>query len=334
MKNGMISGWKSLVSATVTVVGFAMIMLLSSCFKQDTPVQLPPPGESQNFEISMGETYHRQVYFNLNTKDTLGSEHSAWDLCFESTDTGWHVWINGGNLAFAANTDTQDFDAVTSIANAAWKIDDPEWDIDSTAVADWRIDRMVYLIDRGESKPADERYKKIIFQSVNDTSYEIQFSNLDGSNLVIYDVPKKPGFQFVYFTFDNNGQMLDIEPNSYSWDLLFTHYRTVITTVYPPLPYLVTGVLINPNVAVCVDSSLNFADIDYPKALTLSYSSRRDVIGYGWKRYDFATQAYIVKPYINFIIRDMEGTYWKLHFIDFYDSQGHKGYPQFEFQRL
>lgn len=311
-----------------------VLSVLTSCFKEDTPVQLPAPGDAKVFGINMGEDYHRQAYFDFTTEDTLGSEHSVWDLCFESTDSGWHVWMNGGNEAFVANTDTQDFDAVTSTNGLTWKIDDPDWNIDSTAVGDWRVNRKVYVMDRGVNFSADQRYRKIIFQSVNSSEYELQFAALDGSGFVIYHIPKKPGNQFVYFTFDDNGKMLDIEPNSFAWDILFTHYRTVITAVNPPLPYLVTGVLINPSIAVSVDSTMNFSDIDYVTALTLTYSSRRDIIGYNWKRFDFTTQSYVVKPYINYILRDVEGVYWKMHFSDFYNGAGQKGYPQFEFQRL
>jgi len=318
----------------IAAAGIVCMIVFSSCFKKDTPVQLPPPGEAQNFQIGMGEDYHRQAYFDFTTEDTMCSEHDAWDLCFESSDSGWHVWMNGGNEAYIANMDTQEFAAVTSTAGANWLMDDPDWNVDSTAVGDWRSIRFVYILDRGAAKPAHERYKKIIFQSVDSSKYEIQYANLDGSEFNIYDVPKNHAKAFAYFTFDNNGTMLDIEPDAVAWDVLFTHYRTILYYVYPPLPYLVTGVLTNPNLVVAVDSSLNFADIDYTKALTLTYTSRRDIIGYGWKHFDFTTQAYVVKSYINYVIRDREGVYWKLHFIDFYNSSGVKGYPQFEFQRL
>lgn len=312
----------------------AVPLLLTSCFREDSPVQLPPPGDAKVFGIEMGEDYHRQSYFDFTTEDTMGSEFASWDLCFESTDSGWHVWINGGNQALLAATDTQDFESVTSADGLQWKMDDPEWDIDSTAAGDWRMEREVYVIDRGPGFSSADRFRKIIFQSADEWKYEIQFAVLDGSGFYIFQVPKKKGNQFVYFTFDGEGNMLDIEPNTFGWDVLFTHYRTLITSVNPPLPYLVTGVLINPVIAVAVDSSLNFEDIDYTTALALTYSTRRDIIGYGWKRFDFPSQAYVVKPYINYIIRDVEGVYWKMHFVDFYNSSGQKGYPQFEFQRL
>lgn len=325
--------YQILFEVKVAVYG-TILFALSSCFKEDSPVQLPPPGDAETFQISMGENYHRQVYFDFNTTDTTGSEHAAWDLCFESSETGWHVWMNGGNDAKIANTDTQDFEAITDTIGASWSIDNPDWDIDSTAVGDWRADRMVYILDRGPGKTSGDRFRKIIFQAVDPSKYEMQYSNLDGSELVIYNMIKKPGYAFVYFTFDNGGQTLDIEPFAVSWDILFTRYKIVFYTEDPPLPYIVTGVLINPNMAVAVDSTMSFAEIDYTKALTLTYSSRRDIIGYNWKAFNFSTQAYLVKPYINYMIRDMEGVYWKMHFIDFYNSTGEKGYPAYEFQRL
>ncbi len=320
------------LSKLATVV--VLMASLSSCFKEDKPLQLPPAGDAKTFQVGMGEDYHRAVYFDFNTTDTAGNEHTAWDLCFESTDSGFHIWMNGANGSLIANTDTQDFEAVSDTLGANWAIDNPNWNIDSTAVGDWRVDRMVYIIDRGAAKLAGDRFKKIIFQSVNATEYEAQYSNLDGSNFIIYNVPKKTGNQFIYFTFDNGGEVLDVEPSAVSWNLLFTRYRTVFYTVQPPLPYVVTGVLINPNIAVAVDSSLTFSEIDYTKALTLTFSQRRDIIGYGWKWYNFSSQAYLMRPYINYIIRDDEGVYWKMHFIDFYNSSGQKGYPQFEYQRL
>ena len=312
----------------------AIISLLSSCFKDDDPVTLPAQGSVENFQISMGKTYHRQEYFDLGTRDTLGSEHAAWDLCFESSEAGWHVWINGGNFALAAVTDTQDFDAVKDTIGAMWKWDESSWNADSTAIGDWRNDRFVYIIDRGAGKSVDERFKKIIFQSVDETMYEIEYSNLDGSIKNTFDVPKKAQNIYVYFTFDNGGSMLDIEPDLQHWDLLFTRYRYIFYDQHPPLPYLVNGVLINPEVSVAVDSSMTFSSIDYQKVVNLNYTNARDIIGWKWKSYDFTNQAYVVRSHINYIIRDIEGYYWKLHFIDFYNFQGEPGYPQFEFQRL
>lgn len=310
------------------------VFLVSSCFKEDAAIVLPPPGQAEINQVSMGSGYERQQYFDMGTSDTLGSYYDSWDLCFQAAPEGWHIWINGGNLALAANMGTQDFDAVTDTTGAQWKWDESSWHVDSTAIGDWRNNRMVYVIDRGYAFAAAERFKKVIFQSLTNEYYEIEFANLDGSDVHVKQIPKNSTFTYTYFSFSDGGSILSIEPEKDRWDILFTRYRYVFYEEEPPLPYLVTGVLINPGIEVAVDSVHAFLEIDYDLALSFSYSSRRDVIGYNWKYYDFDNAAYVVRDDINYIIRDMEGIYWKMHFIDFYNEYGEKGFPQFEFQRL
>lgn len=327
----MLRKFKLIVGMTAA---FLPVLLVSSCFKEDAAIVLPPPGQAEINQVSMGSGYERQQYFDMGTSDTLGSYYDSWDLCFQAAPEGWNIWINGGNLALAANMGTQDFDAVTDTTGAQWKWDESSWHIDSTAIGDWRNDRMVYIIDRGYAFVAAERFKKVIFQSLTDEYYEIEFANLDGSDVHVNLIPKNSTFTYSYFSFSDGGNILSIEPEKDRWDILFTRYRYIFYEEEPPLPYLVTGVLINPEIEVAVDSVHSFQEIDYNLALSFNYSSRRDVIGYNWKYYDFDNAAYVVRDDINYIIRDMEGIYWKMHFIDFYNEFGEKGFPQFEFQRL
>lgn len=315
-------------------IALLLLVVHSSCFKDDIAMVLPPPGDAQIDQVGLGSDYERQQYFDFGTGDTLGSKFDSWDLCFESSSSGWHIWINGGNLALIANMDTQDFDAITDTVGAAWKWDEASWHLDSTAIGDWRNDRMVYVIDLGYAKAAGERFKKIIFQSLTDAYYEIEYANLDGSDVHVMQVFKNDAYVYTYFSFADGGSILPIEPDKQRWDILFTRYRYIFYEEEPPLPYLVTGILINPGIEVAIDSSYAFDEIHYENAITFNYSAKRDVIGYNWKYYDFDNAAYVVRSDINYIIRDMEGVYWKLHFIDFYNTLGEKGYPQFEYQRL
>ena len=311
-----------------------VIVAMSSCFKEDSAMVLPPPGDAHIGQVAMTADYHRQQYFNMDNGDTLGSDFNSWDLCFEAAPSGWHIWINGGNLALVSEMNTKNIDSVNSISGVSWKWDESSWNADSTAIGDWRNNQNVYLIDLGYLKPADTRYKKIIFQSVNESTYEIEYANLNGSDAHSRQIPKNVLYTYVYFSFEGEGIMLDIEPMKQDWDLQFTHYRYIFYDQVPPLPYLVTGVLINPGTTVAIDSTLDFNDIDYQKALSFIYAENRDAIGYNWKYYDFDKASYVVRSDINYVIRDLKGVYWKLHFIDFYNSNGEKGYPQFEYQRL
>ena len=68
--------------------------------------------------------------------------------------------------------------------------------------------------------------------------------------------------------------------------------------------------------------------------VSYEYLKEQDFIGFDWKSYDFDQQLYMVDPQIVYIIKTPIGRYYKLHFIDFYNSMGEKGYPKFEIQEL
>ena len=96
-----------------------------------------------------------------------------------------------------------------------------------------------------------------------------------------------------------------------------------------------TGVLINDKTTqVAVDTINDFNQINYSSLSDYQFLSQRDIIGYNWKEFNFETNLYSVKDNINFVIRDFEGKYYKMRFIDFYNNQGLKGYPKFELEEL
>ena len=68
--------------------------------------------------------------------------------------------------------------------------------------------------------------------------------------------------------------------------------------------------------------------------LSFVFDDNQNSIGFNWKEYDLTSGVYTVFANINYIIRDNELRYYKLHFIDFYNDLGVKGYPKFEIQEL
>jgi hypothetical protein len=100
-------------------------------------------------------------------------------------------------------------------------------------------------------------------------------------------------------------------------------------------PYLVVGLLLNPNgVAAARDSIHDFMEMDADDIADLEFSTSADVIGYDWKYYNFDAGVYTIVPDMNYVIRDRDGYFYKLRFVDFYNDEGVKGYPTFEFVRL
>jgi hypothetical protein len=150
-------------------------------------------------------------------------------------------------------------------------------------------------------------------------------------------VIKNPAKNYTGFSFSKKGYQIEIEPDRNSWDIEFTQYTTILYTDigHIPTPYLVLGVLLNPNnvmAAVIYDADFNKVDFELVKNLPLS--SRQDVIGYQWKKYNFTSGIYEVNTKFTYIIKDTHGFLYKLRFISFYNNNGDKGYPRFEFVRL
>ncbi len=344
------------------IVFLSVSVLLSSCFKKDDAVVLPPPGEVQVSQVGMGPDYINQVYFKLATKDTFISEHGSWDLAFETSFNGFHIWINSGNQVLVSRTNSSNFNFITDTIGSKWRWDASSWNKDSTAIGDWvntnpadpsevkgvaynsasgKIEQTeeaigVFLVDLGPSLNSAERFKKIVFQTVNQYEYKFKYANLDNSDLHEIVMSKEPAYAYTYFSIQHGNKVVYPEPIKPKWDLLFTRYHYDFYQNGNLVPYIVTGVLLNPNgYSVASDSTSDFADIDYNFAKNLTYRSNRDAIGYDWKHIDYQSSSlYVVDPSKNYIIKDNSGYYWKLHFIGFYNDQGIKGYPQFEYQRL
>jgi hypothetical protein len=215
--------------------------------------------------------------------------------------------------------------------------------LDSTAIGIWYTkqedlpisNKMVYVIDRG----TDEDYnlvgdKKVVFGFEDEDTYTIRFANLDGTAEQTISIPKDTTVNFVCFSFENG--VVQIEPDKNSWDLQFGKYSTLLfTDVGDPYPYLVTGVLINPFKTVAGRDSIHlFEEISYEIAENQILVDQKDIIGYEWKDYDFDNAMYQVDPEKIYVLKNRIGFYYKMRFVDYYNSTGEKGYPTFEFLRL
>ncbi len=338
------------------LIGLLGLIMLSSCFRKDERIALLPPGEAHVTTVDQGSDYMHQIYFDMNNGVVLRNNFSEWDLSFETSASGFHVWINGGKDMYAAKKNESDFYAVQTATGVKWRWDSPTGNTDSTAIGNWTTfipsstqtptspnkmsemqheDGFIYIIDRGSMYGTALRFWKVKFLWVNSEAYKIKFGLLDNSLVDSMIILKDKQFNFSYFTFNNGGQQITMEPPKQTWDIVFTRYRYVFYNTNPYTPYMVSGVLLNPNgIYAGADSTLTFEEIDYEKALTIPLTTSRDVVGYDWKRYSFASQSYLIAPQHNYIIRDENGYYWKLRFIDFYNADGEKGYPKFEYQRL
>lgn len=329
----------------IAILIFTLIVL-TACEKEELPVVLPPKPEGMKLmNIDMSEQYHREHFVNLNDGRTWQSDNNSWDLQFESSPNGNLIYMNGGREVLIANTGYKTFKPC-DLKKMKWRWDGASGMRDSTVLANCfgpghLPHDSVYVIDRGIRVPKEERYFLFKVVSVNDQAYEIEFTNPTANNKIRTTIPKDHNKCFVYFSFSNGGLYQNFEPHKNEWHIRFKRYRWIYYEFNPPLLYTVVGVHINTGmVQVALDSTFAFNEIKHDQAKDLTFSSQRDVIGFTWKWPDFTATGvrYITRNHWNYFIEEKTGTFprklFKLRFIDFYNDNGVKGTPRFEYQQI
>ncbi len=303
-------------------------ILLTSCLKEEIPVNQPDPGDVLQNSFEMGTDYRNNAYYDFETNSFV-YEHlkTEWDLGFETGVNGWHVVLNTSKAMSAGESPIADFNQVLDTVGVVWRNDASSWNMDSTAIHDWQSFGGVYCINRGYSYDGTHLgYNKLQIESMDASSYTIRYANLDGSNELTVQVPKDDeNYNFSFFSFDSNSTV-SIEPEKENWDIVFRQYTHIFDG---HTPYLVTGALSNTNkVEVAEIFEKAFEDVVFDDVMNADFSADIDVIGYDWKT--FTGSDYLTHPEQVYIVKTTEGFYYKLRFVDFYNLQGDKGTPTFE----
>ncbi len=325
-----------------------LFLSLSSCFTEELPVVPHKAGDVETGTAVLRELYTYQVFYDLSTNKALKTNLiSDWELGFEAADSGWHIILNNSRFMHAGNTGTVNFEAVNTYEGLIMEFDSSDGNPDSTAIGNWirfsegdtLYSNHVYVIDMGFNENFEHSgYKKVLFQSLSNNAYSIKYADLTGENEKTTMIEKDNTKNYVCFSFENG--VVDIEPHKNEWSLLFTKYTTLLfTDLGEPYPYSVVGVHLNPNqVRAGLDTLKSFETIVLADTANYEFTNQRDFIGYKWKYYDFDAGTYSIVPDLNYLIKNHDGFYYKLRFIDFYSHEaetlGEKGFPTFEFQKL
>lgn len=334
-----------MIRLSLILLGIGISLLLTSCFKEDERVTPHVPGTTEIDTIPMTNLYKYQVYYKLSTGEAaLSVDRKLWDIAFESGAGGWHIRLNTGCFMYAAELAKEEFGIPVDSTGAVWKFDTSNGNADSTAIGIWytvsgtdtNSKQNLYLINRGIDEQGNDRgYRQFIVDSLRNDTWYFRIADFNGTNAHSYAIHKDASLNYVQFSFTDPASQ-PAEPLKESWDLLFTQYTTLLyTDLGEPYPYLVTGVLLNPNlVEVARDTVSSFESITFESVQDLEFSKQQDFIGYHWKYYNFDTGAYTVDPAQIYIIRDVNGLLFKLRFLGFYNNKGEKGFPSIEYQQL
>lgn len=314
----------------------ALALSLSSCFKEK-PIKAPTNNIGTLFTANMGADYSKQLYFNVQNGLFIDSNSRYdYDLAFDCDANKFNIWLNGAKLMQAARTGKTGMNEVKpeDTLSLEWRVEFGYGLADSNAIGKWgnypQSDKKVYVLNLGTDESGNGfGYKKMQVGDFNG-GYQITFANLDGSEESSAFIPKNSDVNFTYYSFATKS-IKNLEPAKDIWDLQFTEYSTYFYK--EKLPYKVTGVLTNPykTNAYLMDSTSDFTTIKLANVDNSKFNEKRDGIGYEWKQYEFGS--YMVKTGYNYIIKSDE-KYFKLRMLDFYDSNGNKGFPKFEYEEL
>jgi hypothetical protein len=331
---------------SVTVFLLSVIVLsLQSCFKKDEMVPAHPRGDMKTDTIPMTENYLYQVYYSLDSGTIVSTNvKTLYDLGFECNQTGWHVILNTSNFMKVADLGVVPFGQSYDTTGLKLRFDKSDGNPDSTAIGKWFTvagsdtvsNNHVYAVSRGLNELGEPLgLFQVIFDSLKNNTFYFRYAPLHGGPGAAGVVSRQPGVNFIFFSL-KTGNVVPVEPPFQTYDLLFSQYTTMLFTDKGiPYPYLVTGVLLNRSrVEVAVDSTSDFFGITHDQAMAMTYSKALDAIGWEWKAYNFTTGVYTVLPNTSYVIHGISGAYFKLRFVAFYNHDGLKGYPMFEYEKL
>ncbi len=312
------------------------ILLCWSCLREEHPLPSPIPGNIETVTIEIGFPYLYQVYYDCKTNTIIQSNTKFdWDIAFESSPEGFHILLNNALGMLAVNLGDKPLSHIPEVSDISWSWDNPNGNLDSTAIGDWRGKNSLFLINRQyDDEGKFIGYEKMKISFVDETQYSVSFCPKDSVNATTLIIPKKFDKNFVFLSFSDGGKILDLEPPKNDWDLLFTNHHHKFDNL--PLPFVLTQVLTNKysGVIAAEDNEGKFTSIMLQDTLQYSFTNVWDEIGYDWKIRNSSDNSFTIDAQKSFLIKATDTKYYKIRFIDFYNNAGQKGYPKFEIQRL
>ncbi len=314
-----------------------LTLTLFACERPEKAIQPYDRGGVTTTTIPMASNYKFQIFYSLDSNKIVKTvSRMDWDLAFSSGDTPI-ILTNTGRGIYIAGTNKSKISEITDTVGLKFYWGQPSLNHDSLAFGRWWIGTpRVFVINMGyDLNGIPLGFIKCMPELLADKRLKLTWSALENNLEKSIVVSKASDRNFNYVSLIEN-KLADIEPPNNQWDLLFTQYVKLLFA--PPYPatrnYEVVGALINPyRIEAGFGFDKPFSEINSNSIPSKLYN-HRDVIGFDWKWFDIGTNSYTVNPAMNYIIKTSEGFYYKLHFLDFYDDKGVKGFPKFEFSKI
>lgn len=300
------------------------VILFTACEKNSDPV----PVEDS---VTMGAGYANDIYYSFENGIVAETPRVSWDIAFAVDAQSSAILINE-----AAGVELKAYPSVGTTPEEMWAES-----IDLTGYDSWeQLRNPDTTWAEGAFGMNAEGPLNYGWGNYNVISHNVEGSCLyiiktrGGSMMKIFiesklstqrkyifkyaDLETKAEFSeeldcsastanFVYYSLENNDRV-DREPDSSTWDILFTKYHNWDEN------YMVTGVLANTTVMSIEKDGVGFNNCSWDEA---EFSDDINIIGSDWKSFDMANMVYNTDEDRIFVVKDISGNQYLLKFTGF-----------------
>lgn len=281
--------------------------------------------------VSMGPSYANDVFYSFKNGEVQNSDRTVWDIAFSTNAMSAAILVNYGakvELYEYANGDTTNWATFDTTGFSTWPLvynSDTTWEegaFNQNAAGHpdygWCMYNSVshnlhgykmYVVKwaNGDMKKLWIKKKLSLLKT-----YVFVYSDLDNSNeqVITLDCTPYNTKNFVHYSLMDN-QVVDYEPASSSWDIVFTRYQDLV------IPYFVTGVLMNYNT---LDALVSTTDHTITDTTNAGFTEDIAVIGSEWKEFNMGTMGWDIMDDMVFFVETQNGDVYRLVFTGFAGS--------------
>lgn len=169
--------------------------------------------------------------------------------------------------------------------------------------------------------------------------YKIKYAELNSTAIKEAVITKNNAYNFTFFSLKSD-KVVNIQPEKQKWDICFTVFTNIIQGAgsYVYADFVTSNVLggvgvyeVKANAPLTGTEAYNnfkTSDIDQSKFV---YNDQR-IIGSNWRT--AGPGGSYINNSVFYIIKDPNGHYFKLKFMALTDTNGNRGFPQFEYKPL
>jgi hypothetical protein len=338
------------------------LVFLAACGKDDDKVTIPP-AEGSTVTLNGGTggaSAENAAYIDMSTGTATGVKRSSWDLGFYS-GSDFRVILNNTTSAGAKMTTATSLAAVGAADTIGLTLainqvapgpdqyaffDPIDGSLTNTvipAVSATAAENRVVIINRGTGGGTAARAWIKALITRNGNGYTVQFGGIQQtSGFTTVQITKDADYHFRYLSFDGGGTIVNVQPKKAEWDFTWGYSVYEIAGVGPynfsdlistnSLSGVMVGTRIYASAAVRNEAYTKF-NRDSVNATVSTFSASRWAIGSSWRVTPApgVTNAGVRTDRF-YVIKDVQGNYYKLKFISFAaEDGGERGKPVFEY---